>query len=40
LNWELVISNLARVFVKDLQKESSSVQTAADLTSIPTSMDI
>jgi hypothetical protein len=28
LNWELVVNNLARVFIKDLQKESQSVQTS------------
>lgn len=30
LNWELVVNNLARVFVKDLQKESESVQDASE----------
>lgn len=35
LNWELVVNNLAKVFVKDLQKESNSVQTSAETTPTP-----
>ena len=30
LNWELVVNNLAKVYVKDLQRESQSVQTGAE----------
>jgi hypothetical protein len=31
LNWELIVNNLAKVFVKDLQKESESVQTSYEI---------
>jgi hypothetical protein len=37
LNWELVTNNLAKVFVKDLQKESQSVITANETSGLPTS---
>jgi hypothetical protein len=36
LNWELVVNNLATVYVKDLQTESDSVQTANESAAIPT----
>lgn len=36
LNWELVINNLATVYIKDLQRESDSVQSANELAAIPT----
>ncbi len=35
LNWELVVNNLAKVFVKDLQKESQSVITANESSGLP-----
>ena len=34
LNWELVINNLAKVYIKDLQSESSSVVSAAEQTQL------
>jgi len=36
LNWELVVNNLARVYVKDLQNESQSVLNANETVPIPT----
>lgn len=38
LNWELIVNNLAQVFVKDLQKESQSVVTADETLPMPTSV--
>jgi hypothetical protein len=38
LNWELVVNNLAKVFVKDLQKESQSVQDANESLPLPRSV--
>jgi len=35
LNWELVVNNLARVYVKDLQKESQSTITAGESAAMP-----
>jgi len=35
LNWELVVNNLARVYVADLQKESDSVKTAEESAAMP-----
>ena len=35
LNWELVVNNLARVYVKDLQKQSDSVLTAEETAAMP-----
>ena len=36
LNWELVVNNLANVYVKDVQREADSVITAKDSAAIPT----
>ena len=35
LNWELVVNNLARVYVADLQAESDSVTTAEESAAMP-----
>lgn len=39
LNWELVVNNLARVYVADLQTDSQSVQTAIETLPIATQVE-
>jgi hypothetical protein len=38
LNWELVVNNLAQVYVKNLMTDSESVQDANELAAIPYSL--